>query len=382
MTESRQKYYSFRLVLATMLVGLMAMAAPASAVPVTGLYNADVPVESSSAAALQQGYAEGLRQVMVRVSGSRNVLQLDGIDKVLAEAESLLQGYQVGSEAGQSRLRMGFGAVGVNRALASLGAPVWGANRPLTLAWVAVEDRGNRSLLTRTGAGADWRNAFLAAATVRGLPIEFPSENLSENRALMSDLWGQFVGRIEKASEDVSYDVLALVRVSRSGGQWRAGWVVDGMGMDAAERSVTAASPEDLAQAIVDQWAEQYASRYAVAAGEVGDSPKVDVVFEGVSTLADYGRINKVLEGLTPVVSVSATRIRGERLTARIAFTGELEQLKEYIALDPRFVPAEGSPAEAQSADELDAEQAFESLYQVLNYRWQPAPVVRSGEDG
>ena len=59
---------------------------------------------------------------MVRVSGSRNVLQLDGIDKVLAEAESLLQGYQVGSEAGQSRLRMGFGAVGVNRALASLGA--------------------------------------------------------------------------------------------------------------------------------------------------------------------------------------------------------------------------------------------------------------------
>src|SRR5690554_2043471 len=242
--------------------------------------------------------------------------------------------------------------------------------------------RGNRSLLTRTGAGADWRNAFLAAATVRGLPIEFPSENLSENRALMSDLWGQFVGRIEKASEDVSYDVLALVRVSRSGGQWRAGWVVDGMGMDAAERSVTAASPEDLAQVIVDQWAEQYASRYAVAAGEVGDSPKVDVVFEGVSTLADYGRINKVLEGLTPVVSVSATRIRGERLTARIAFTSELEQLKEYIALDPRFVPAEGSPAEAQSADELDAEQAFESLYQVLNYRWQPAPVVRSGEDG
>lgn len=381
MTESRRKN-SRPWLLWPVLSALLALATPAAAVSVSGLYNADVPVQGGSAAALQQGYADGLRQVMVRVSGSRDVLQREGIDQVLSEAESLLQAYQVGSEAGQSRLRMSFGAVGVNRALASIGAPVWGANRPLTLAWVAVEDRGSRSLLTRSGAGAEWRDAFRQAAGVRGLPIEFPSENQGRDRALLSDLWGQFIGRIQKASEDVSYDVLALVRVSRSGGQWRAGWVVDGMGMDAAERSVSAGNPDDLAQAVVDYWAEQYASRYAVSAGEIGDSPKVDVVFDGVSTLADYGRINKVLEGLTPVVSVSAARIRGERLTARIAFTGELEQLKEYIALDPRFIPVEGESEQTQPADEQDAEQAFESLYQVLNYRWQPSPVVSSGEDG
>src|SRR5690554_7330272 len=162
---------------------------------------------------------------MVRVSGSRDVLQREGIDQVLSEAESLLQAYQVGSEAGQSRLRMSFGAVGVNRALASIGAPVWGANRPLTLAWVAVEDRGSRSLLTRSGAGAEWRDAFRQAAGVRGLPMEFPSENQGRDRALLSDLWGQFIGRIKKASDDVSSDVLALVQVSRSADGQLAGYV-------------------------------------------------------------------------------------------------------------------------------------------------------------
>ena len=31
--------------------------------------------------------------------------------------------------------------------------------------------------------------------------------------------------------------------------------------------------------------------------------------------------------------------------------------------------------------DEQDAEQAFESLYQVLYYRWQPATVIETPGD-
>ncbi|MET4027427.1 hypothetical protein ABIE59_002962 [Marinobacter sp. MBR-99] len=404
----------------------MLLAGPASAVTVSGLYNVEVAVNGTSQNDLRTGYAEGLRRVMVRVSGTRDVLQLEGADEVLKDAESLLLAYQVRREAGESRLQMSFGAVGVNRALASINAPVWGANRPLTLVWAAIEDRGERKLLTAAtdeseaggSAVADWRRAFLAAAEERGLPIAFPPEGAQSDRSLLSDLWGQFVGRIKEASSDLSHDALALMRVSRSGGQWRAGWVFDGMSMDASEQSVTAADPEELARRVVGRWADAYASRYAVAAGEVGESPRVDIVLEGVNTLADYGNVGKALTSFTPVVSVGASRVRSERMTVQVTFTGELDQLKEYIALDPRFVVMEGRPEETVSApraaaastgaepqgaeepgepgdqypgdamfvyqplddgDEQDAEQAFESLYQVLYYRWQPAPVVRGG---
>ncbi|MBY6194415.1 DUF2066 domain-containing protein [Marinobacter hydrocarbonoclasticus] len=411
-------------------------AGPASAVSVSGLYAADVPVAGTSADALKAGYAEGLRQVMVRVSGTREVLELEGIDEVLADAESMLLSYQVNRTAGQSRLQMSFGAVGVNRALASVQAPVWGANRPLTLAWIAVEDRGDRQLLTRAADSAPgsneglWAQHLLSAAADRGLPIAFPPETYAGDRALLSDLWGQFVGRIQQASDDLSHDALALVRISRSGGQWRAGWVVEGMGLDAGEQSVNADTPEQLAQALIDRWTEQYASRYAVTAGEAGEAPKVDMVLEGVTTLADYGQVTRALQDMTPVVSVGASRVRGNRLTVEVAFSGELDQLKEHIALDARFVPAE-QPAEPITAsknsqatgsegdgaaqtgeagsrndteapagtdaqgsaetagfsyqplapgDEQDAEQAFESLYQVLYYRWQPAPGATGGD--
>ncbi|MGC8121513.1 DUF2066 domain-containing protein [Marinobacter sp. VGCF2001] len=407
--------------------------APASAVTVSGLYSANVPLSGTEAADLEAGYAEGLRQVMVRVSGSREVLALEGLESVLADAESMLLSYQVNRKNDQSRLQMSFGAVGVNRALASLEAPVWGANRPLTLAWVAVEDRGERQLLTRvTQNEADredgsWARLLSAAADARGLPVVFPPERFAGDRALLSDLWGQFVGRIQDVSGDLAHDALTLVRISRSGSQWRAGWVIEGMGMDAGEQSLTAQTPEQLAEAVIDRWTEQYASRYAVTADGVGEAPKVDMVLEGVSTLADYGQITGALREMTPVMSVGASRVRGDRLTVELAFSGELDQLKEHIALDARFVPterpdepaasrlpAEGarsddagpevvgqatpsqapSDNEAQDAesssagfsyrplapgDEQDSEQAFESLYQVLYYRWQTAPGTSGG---
>ncbi len=423
-------------------VWLGAISAPAAAVTVSGLYSARVPVAGSSPGQLAEGYSDGLSQVLVRVSGTRDVLSLEGVETLLSDAESLLLSYQVArDDSGQSVLDMSFGAVGVNRALASINAPVWGANRPLTLAWIAAEERGSRTLVTDDARGAAlatqeasgaWQAAFDAAARKRGLPVALPPASFTTDRELLSDIWGQFVGRVKAASGELEHDVLALVRVSRVGDQWRAGWVFDGMSMNAGEESVTAPTRDALAEATINRWAELYASRYAVDAAEVGESPQVDIVVRGVTSLEGYAMVNQVIGGLTPVVSVGAHRVRDDQLTLRVAFSGELDQLREYIALDPRFVslgtenpsvpadvPASSSQApavpETEAAatpestseqpedagsqpsagdsdstslftyqpvpvDEEDARQAFESLYQVLYYRWQPSSVI--GSDG
>jgi len=428
MTESGRKgigrFLSPALQAVVVACGLL-WAGMAQAVTVSGLYSVDVPVEGADAEDLQAGYAEGLRRVMVRVSGSRDVLGLEGVDGVLENAQSLLQSYELTRDNGENRLQMTFGAVGVNKALASIDAPVWGANRPLTLAWVAVEERGSRYLITSPAddAVSSWRRSLMSAAAERGLPVDFPPRAFAGNREVLSDLWGQFIGRIRDASEEQSRDALALVRIRQSGGEWLASWTFDGTSMDDRERSITANSERALAQALIDRWAEGYASRYSVAASDVGESPRVDIVLEGVSALSDYGRVTEALESFSPVNSVGASRVRGERLTVQVSFTGELEQLKQYVALDPRFVAMEkpSEPAESSSegdqsdasdgntqgqdsseekkaessdidnplayqpleaGDEEDAEQAFESLYQVLYYRWQPASIVGSDSDG
>jgi hypothetical protein len=415
---------------------IIGLCSPASAVTVSGLYSSEVPVTSTNAEGLAAGYAAGLSKVFIRISGSLDVLELDGIKPLLADAESLLLSYQVlRDESGENHLRMTFGAVGVNRALASVNAPVWGANRPLTLAWIAVEDRGSRSLVAEPSGEQQvvdvWQSAFDLAAVDRGLPVVLPPASFRGNRELLSDIWGQFISRLRIASDTINHDVLALVRISRNGSQWRAGWVFDGKATDTGEESLVADTPEALAQAVVNRWAGLYASRYAVAASDVDELPQVDIVLRGVSTLADYGQISTILESLTPVVSVSASRVKDDQLTLRVAFSGELDQLREYIALNPRFValesepniafdqtaslrqarvveekdqakPVSGNTGQSSSVstgvdigqdnsesiflyqplqiDEQEAEEVFESLYQVLYYRWQPVSAI--GNDG
>ncbi|MFN2361101.1 MAG: DUF2066 domain-containing protein [Marinobacter sp.] len=408
---------------------LLLLATPAAAVTVTGLYSVEIPVASSQPEDLKQGYADGLSQVFVRVSGTRDVLDNEGVEALLEDAESLLQSYQfLRSDKDEHRLRMSFGAVGVNRALASVDAPVWGANRPLTLAWIAVEESGRRTLVHADDENSDgddqWRQIFEDAAVDRGLPVSLPPADYREERELLSDIWGQFTSSVRSESEDLEHDLMSLVRVSRSGSQWRAGWVFDGMGLDSTEQSVTADTREELAASVIGRWAEMFADRYAVAGSDVDESPQVEIVVHGVTSLTDYARVSGVLKNLSPVIEAGATQAREDQLKLRVVFSGEMEQLKQYIALDPRLVPlsdaevsrmpsddereaAEGSndePAlqapeggvalEEDSAengnssanplfvyqpllvDEEESEQAFESLYQVLHYRWQPASII------
>lgn len=418
---------------ATFLLMVSLFAWPVSAVTVTGLYSVEVPVESSQPEDLAKGYSDGLSRVFVRVSGSRDVLAKEGVQALLADAESLLQSYQyLRSDEQGNRLQMSFGAVGVNSALASVDAPVWGANRPLMLAWVAVESGGSRTLLHQRGESEQssvWRDAFERAAENRGLPVALPPESFAGRSELMSDIWGQFTSRVKSASEPLNHDLISLVRIRQAGGGWRAGWVFDGMGLEGPEQSLTASSPAELAEAVVGRWADAFAERYAVDGSDVGESPQVDIVVHGVKGLEAYARANRVLRNLSPVQDAGATATRDGRVTIRVAFSGEIEQLKRYIALDPRLVPlsetevsrlppgqgeaggdgdrnpqprqAETAPSSGpvspdtdvtSSADgalaydtlligEDEADQAFESLYQVLHYRWQPAPVI-GGEPG
>lgn len=378
-----------------------------TAATVSNLYTVQVPVEGSSPAQLQQGYRDGLEAVLLRVSGSRAVFDNPDIEGLLDDAESLLQSYQFlrGEEQTPDQVRMTFGSVGVTRALAEIGAPVWGGNRPLTLAWIAVEEQGSRTLVAPDGDTPDpWATAFRRAAAERGLPLAFPAADAAADRRMLSDVWGQFMGSIREASR-VDHEFLAAIRVSGRSGGWQAAWVLEGAGVDESA-NLQAASPDELARAVVNAWANMMASRYAVSGGDLADATRVQVVVDGVHSVTDFGRVRQAVSGMDPVTSFGVAAVRGDRLVLRLGFSGELEQLREYIALDERFQLATdaeplmrpatppvrdsddgaendgrpegegsdtgGSDSEAVSdTDRTVAPVGLESLYETLYYRWR-----------
>lgn len=418
---------------AMFLVLLCGLGAPAAAVTVAGLYTVQVPVASSSPADRQQAYAKGLEQVLARVSGDTDLLEQGRASELLADAEAMVQSYQFLRGSGdddQDQLRMSFGSVAVNRALASIDAPVWGANRPLTLAWIVVEAQGRRDLLVRQEEDAqsdDWQTAFIEAAGDRGLPLILPPEARRENSRLLSEVRGQFMGPVRDASENIEHNLLAVVSVSRSGGAWQASWRMEGEGIEDNQEVVSGNSPGSVAEKVIGAWADLLADRYAVSAGDVDSAARVDIVVEGVNTLDDFATAVSALNKMTPVASSDPVQVKADRMTFKVVISGEVAQLEQYIALDQRFV-AKG-PDSTGSADtaaatsvkdrtsrqdeqpvqlvperdsdtgnaeagslfqyqplvqtrEEDREAAFESLYPTLRYRWQGAPIVAPEASG
>lgn len=318
----------------------------ASAVTVEGLYTAQVPVSGPSEEAQRAAYADGLRLVLSRVAGNREVLDSDRIGPLLGNAESLLQSYQYQrSPEGTDQMLLSFGPVGVNRALADLQVPVWGANRPLTLGWIAVDSGRDRWVLTADDNQLDergrWARAFSEAAAERGLPLTFPSADVRQDRDLLSEIRGQFMENLRSKAEGYSGNLVSVVNVSRRGSGWEARWRLEGPSFSETGEVRDAPSSEALANGVVDAWADLLAARFSVEAGQVSDAQRVDLQIENVASLEAYGAVLNSLNGMAPVVSAGPTRVSGNVATMRVTFSGELAVLQEYIALDSRFVAME-----------------------------------------
>jgi hypothetical protein len=352
----------------------LVLSSPAGAVAVENLYKATVPVSGQGEAQLAEAYQAGLERVLVRVSGDRDVTRREGMETQLENAESLLASSQVGpGDNGDERLQLTFSARAVNRILAETGAAVWGMNRPLILAWIAVQDGGDRGLLVETGESSEqgWSALIRDRARDRGLPLALPPADRASDRTLLSEVWGQFMGQISRASSGMDHDLLAVVRIMRRDGGWQASWQYQGGGIEPSSGSVSADSQSALASALVDALTAELASRYAVTGGAINTGPYLRLAVEGVRSPSDYAAVKRALSQLNPVESVGAMTVSPDRIVFRMVHTGELAQLQQNIALDDRF--------RALASDDRDTSAQESDSSPILRYRWQSAAVAPAG---
>lgn len=356
-------------------------------IPVTGahgvvvddLYRATVPVTGDGNDELAEGYRSGLEQVLVKVSGDRSVVNREELASALDDPESLLEGRQLQEgEGGSEALTVQFSRGEVNQLLADAGARVWGTNRPLTLAWVAVQDGGDRGLLVETGESSEqgWTALLMDEAGGRGIPLALPPADRAGDRRLLSEVWGQFMGQVSRASSGLDYDLLAVVRISRRDGGWQASWLYQGDGIEQS-RSVTAQTPETLVEEVVDNWAADLAEKYGVSGGSIETRPRVRIRVDGVDSPASYAAAKRALTRLNPITSAGAVAVAPDHIVFEVEYDGELSGLRQNIALEKRF-RALDAPEEA---GEAGSDEDFRNVRQTLYYRWQQQPVVPTSDE-
>ncbi|WP_347402059.1 DUF2066 domain-containing protein [Ectothiorhodospira lacustris] len=322
------------------------------AVPLVGsadtgpsLGEAEVSVDSRDRPERMEGFNRALAQVVVRLTGRRDMLDDSRIVSLLEQAPRHVQQYRYldGPDEATSLLWVRFDVSAVEQHLLDAGLPVWSGDRPALLVWLGVQDRQERRLVSATDDHPA-RSALEHTARERGLPLLFPLMDLEDQgRVTLADVMGGFHEPVMDASRRYGPGGVLVARVQPSGGRWLARiqlsvgdesvqWQGDGETQEAA-----------MAQAM-HQAADYLGKRLAVA-GLQTDRGGIMVSVSGVSSLADYLRVVNYLGDMAAVSRLRPHGLMSDRALFLLQVRGGARDLERAALLGSTLVPESSGTA-------------------------------------
>lgn len=350
----------------SVLLLMTSLSLPVWAERVADLYSVTVPVADQGKRALKTGVRDAFAQVLLKVTGSRDVMSRPEVIAAQSRASSyvLQYSYSTVSVKGQKsekkqtekRLKVDFQHKAIQALLRQAQLPMWTANRPNVLIWLVVDDTRHRQLM---GAEAlpDMQLASRQRAQLRGLPLSIPLLDLEDSMALtLDDVWGFNSSLIHGASQRYNSDAVLVGRVViTSTSRWMGSWWFDYQG-----KTVTFDGQGDDAQSYlgfgVDTIADQLAEKYAIYPS-VQQEGRIQLVLDGVSDFSAYASASKYLKTLVSVRELQLLALNGDQLVFELAIEGEIEQLQSLLKIDRRLQPG-------LAVDDAESDQ------QRLYYRW------------
>ena len=320
---------------------LLIAALPVTAETVRDLYSSQVPVADQSESALSNASRSALGEVMVKVSGHRDVLENPDVRAALGKARQHVLQYAYARSKGEEKAleaRFEFDSNWVVEVLTAAGEPLWTANRPSVLVWMIAEDEDGRYFVNQD-TSPELANLVLEEFGRRGVPVRLPLFDLTDAAALSpAQAWRLDGGALKAAS--ARYDVENVIAgrmVALSSGKTTGDWSYF-FGDDRSDRSFTATGAEDFARRGASLVAESMASRYAVA--PTGSDPGgITLSVQGVQRYSDYASIVAWLEGLELVEHANLERVGDDVIEIRLTASADPSQLAKLFKLNQRLSP-------------------------------------------
>jgi len=308
-------------------------AGPARAAVVAGLYEARVPVVDQSAAQRSAASQQAFTAVLVKVTGDRAAS--GALAKALGNPSQYVQQYRfekvdadpaTDTPAGLM-LWAKFDPGVIAKALRGVHSPLWGAERPRTLVWLALPDR-----ILAANDGSPLMQALLIAAQQRGIALVFPQMDAADKSALaVADIAASNDDRIRQASLRYKADAILVGRIVPTASQFTASW--QWISPDQTQGWQTPAGDEVLVAVDgVEIIADRFAARYAIAPG-AADQDGVELQVDGIDSLDAYAKVLSYLGTLTPVRAVRVERVAGGSVFYSLDIHGSLDNLGSALVL-------------------------------------------------
>ncbi|CAG21249.1 hypothetical protein PBPRA2906 [Photobacterium profundum SS9] len=319
---------------------LALLALPVKAATVTNLYQAQVVLPDTDKQSEKQAQAQGLEQVLIKVSGQSAIANNEVIRKAMTNSRLYISQFGYGNLNGERTLELTFNGGQIRDLLTKANATLWNEQRPTILVWLVEESNREREILWDQ-SGNSLQPQMNLAADKRGLPVIMPIGDFDDVTALsIPDLWGGFVQPIAEASLRYNPDAVLVVRARKQADDnVNLSWQLFPQKPDQIVNSQKAPAEGRVsgtaAKATTDMMnkvADELAAKYAVQLGGASDGAFA-IQVGNVKTTEDFFTLERMLTNLTSVASVNANRLQGDSvqfdvklLSSEAAFRRELGQ--------------------------------------------------------
>ncbi|WP_185964310.1 DUF2066 domain-containing protein [Aliikangiella marina] len=325
------------------LIGLLFVATSISsviAVEVEGLYQVEVPVADQSNKNQWGAMLEGFKVVLIRKSGSRQILTTEESRQAYRKVKAYVQRFQYLPNPEPETefpyvLKLDFEPRLVEELIQEAGMPIWGSNRPVTIMWLAAEENFNRQIL-KDDAENPISGLLKVDAKRRGIPIIFPLMDLEDElNVTISDVWGRFNNTVVNASSRYGADSVVAGRLAKIGEVWQAKLSYINQGEEQfLEFDVE--SPELLTETLTDRVAELLCQRYCVV--EALASRQIAIQVSGVNNFASFKSVQDYLQGLSSIRKIEVNKISANIIRFSATLLGDVQSVKDGIKLGRKMI--------------------------------------------
>jgi uncharacterized protein len=315
---------------------------PVYAIKVSGLYQATAPVSDESASKRKRAIKQALIQVLIKLTGDRNIAKSSGINILTERPERFVQQFRYQQAANQDdqqnqsqgssqQLWVQFDETALNGVLRSYGLNIWGKERPSILVWLAHEGDAARSLVSFE-ENPEYLTMLEQRASARGISLLFPLLDLEDSsRISVSDVWGGFKEPVLNASNRYQSDVVLtgrLIQILPT--LWESQWSVY-INNQEMHWTSQAELPEIVLEEGVDELVDRLASQYANTGST--RTEVIELLVSDINDLDEYARALAYLESLQSVTDVQVKRVSADEVMFEVISHGGLTAINQTIAL-------------------------------------------------
>lgn len=333
----------------------------ANAEPVVGLYQVREELISQESEVRDAGLQQAFTTLMQRLTGRKDAAQTAELATYQADPQPLISRYGYDGNT----LIVNFDPQSVQSALRAANLPLWGANRPLVLAWWLVDDaQGARLASDGQQLATDVQNA----GQYYGVPTRLPIGDLDEQLLASADVLNQDdAQQIRQAAQRYNADAVLSVHEQTDGQTLQAQWQL-WIGDERQQGQATAETQVALAQQIFSEVNQHLAERFAIKPGQ-GETFVVRVAEIDLERFVLMERLLEPfaaqLQEVTKDYAQWQVRSTAEQLRAQLALAHLKETALPAATTEPASIDATGSELAAQASSAVT-----ETSDQFLYFTW------------